>query len=286
MTEKSLPKLNTRAVLFVPICEGNHIAAAILEWIYIYSDLCERTRGVEPFEIYVESAMGNLCNPGPFAELGYEVDVDGNLETNLDNLRTLVSAQLSQPYDISDGEILEAINFLNTRRLAWIYDHSFCSDTKIEKLFNIPQLYSSFDKACVEWFTSKPQKMSSRTYLDRRREQKIITVQCSRARTVGQAATLTVEDWIETLEYFNGCCAFNPKHSYEVLEHFVPLSRGGGTTSFNCIPACAWCNAIKNDKPPTEITNDELLKAVPSIQQYLEKCKETWLRKREESNRK
>jgi hypothetical protein len=194
MTEKSLPKLNTRAVLFVPICEGNHIAAAILEWIYIYSDLCERTIGVvEPFEVYVESAMGNLCNPGPFAGLGYEVDVDGNLETDLDNLHSLVSAQLSQPYDISDSEILEAINFLNMSGLARIYDHSFCIDTKIEKLFNIPQLYSSFDKACLEWFTSKP---------------------------------------------------------------------------------------------PTEITNDELLKAVPSIQQYLEKCKETWLRKREESNRK
>ena len=205
-------------------------------------------------------------------------------QSEQERIRTLVSAQLSQPYDISDGEILEAINFLNTRRLAFIYDHSFHLDPKVEITFSIPQLYSYFDKACVELFTSKPQKASFRTYFDRRREQKIVTVQCSRARTVGQAATLTVEDWIETLEHFSGCCAFNPMHSYEVLEHFMPLSRGGSTTSFNCIPACAWCNAIKNDKPPSEITNNELLKAVPSIQQYLDKCKEKWLRKWEESN--
>ena len=79
--------------------------------------------------------------------------------------------------------------------------------------------------------------------------------------------------------YFNGRCAFSADHSYEVLEHFIPVNYGGGTTMFNCIPACQSCNAIKADRLPVDLHLTRLGEALPRIQEYLDRQREQWLRK-------
>ena len=38
--------------------------------------------------------------------------------------------------------------------------------------------------------------------------------------------------------------------SYEHLDHFIPLSKGGGHELTNLVPACANCNQVKNDRYP------------------------------------
>jgi len=60
--------------------------------------------------------------------------------------------------------------------------------------------------------------------------------QVVRARRMGRPATLSVKAWMATMAYFQGKCAYCQIHPYEVIEHFVPLKLGGGTTAYNCVP--------------------------------------------------
>lgn len=68
----------------------------------------------------------------------------------------------------------------------------------------------------------------------------------SRARKMGRPTTLTIEQWIETLAHFDLYCAYCRRLPYMAFEHFIPLTRGGGTTWDNCIPACCKCNGDKS----------------------------------------
>jgi hypothetical protein len=77
-------------------------------------------------------------------------------------------------------------------------------------------------------------------------EQKI-RGQNQRAKQAGARHDLTLEQWLETLEYFNHKCAYCGKRDYEFIEHYLPV-RVAGTTVSNCVPACARCNALKDSQ--------------------------------------
>jgi 5-methylcytosine-specific restriction endonuclease McrA len=74
-----------------------------------------------------------------------------------------------------------------------------------------------------------------------------------RAIKAGTPATLTVREWAEAISYFNNKCGYCNKKPYQVLEHYLPLSRLGGTTADNCIPACASCNSKKGSIHPNDL---------------------------------
>ncbi len=71
-----------------------------------------------------------------------------------------------------------------------------------------------------------------------------------RAKALNLPANLTAEQWKQTVDHFDNKCAYCLKKPYQVLEHFVPLSKQGGTTVSNCVPACKSCNIRKKDKHP------------------------------------
>jgi hypothetical protein len=71
--------------------------------------------------------------------------------------------------------------------------------------------------------------------------------QNQRAKQAGARHDLTLEQWLETLEYFNHKCAYCSWRDYEFIEHYLPVSVAG-TTVGNCVPACASCNALKDAK--------------------------------------
>lgn len=71
--------------------------------------------------------------------------------------------------------------------------------------------------------------------------------QNQRAKQAGARHDLTLEQWLETLEYFNYKCAYCGTRDYEFIEHYLPV-RVAGTTVSNCVPACANCNALKDAK--------------------------------------
>jgi hypothetical protein len=69
--------------------------------------------------------------------------------------------------------------------------------------------------------------------------------QNQRAKQAGTRHDLTLEQWQETLEYFDYKCAYCGEREYEVIEHYLPV-RIAGTTVSNCVPACLSCNALKD----------------------------------------
>lgn len=68
-----------------------------------------------------------------------------------------------------------------------------------------------------------------------RDEGKVVKSNLERAIASHRPATLTLQEWVATLCYFNWICAYCRERKYEVLEHFLPLKHeGGGTAADNC----------------------------------------------------
>lgn len=97
----------------------------------------------------------------------------------------------------------------------------------------------------------------------------LVDVNLYRARVAGLPFTLTQKQWQSTLKHFNHRCAYCGG-LYDALEHFLPVSRGGGTTYGNCIPTCASCNVCK-DHPKFILFNDreKAMKTLERILAYL-----------------
>jgi hypothetical protein len=68
--------------------------------------------------------------------------------------------------------------------------------------------------------------------------------QNQRAKKAGARHDLTMEQWLETIEYFDYKCAYCGGN-YEVIEHYLPIPKAGTTVS-NCVPACFSCNVMKD----------------------------------------
>ena len=62
-------------------------------------------------------------------------------------------------------------------------------------------------------------------------------------------STLTASQWQHAQSYFNHSCAYCGRKAKLEQDHFWPLSRGGGYTATNIIPACRSCNCSKNNRP-------------------------------------
>ena len=69
------------------------------------------------------------------------------------------------------------------------------------------------------------------------RELERVESQCFRAHTLRAEATLTLVEWLETLNYFHWCCAYCQSKPCQVMSHYIALPEGG-TTAENCVPAC------------------------------------------------
>lgn len=83
-------------------------------------------------------------------------------------------------------------------------------------------------------------------------EKETVTQQNRRAVREGVVADLTIEQWIATLESWGFKCAYCGGE-YQVMEHIIPVSQGGGTTVDNCVPACFSCNIRKLNMTPDEL---------------------------------
>lgn len=83
-----------------------------------------------------------------------------------------------------------------------------------------------------------------------------------RARKKSLPNDFTLEDWQYALDYFNGCCAICGRQAKDLFgertiaaDHFIPMSKGGGTVPENIIPLCHGidgCNSKKHAKDPAQ----------------------------------
>src|SRR6266487_2747919 len=96
-----------------------------------------------------------------------------------------------------------------------------------------------------------------------------VAFQRSRANLFETPCTLTLKEWWITLEYFEWHCAYCLENKYFVIEHFIPLQLGGGTTAENCVPACYKCNITKNNFHPDNVAHKFLPGAIERVKDYL-----------------
>lgn len=74
-----------------------------------------------------------------------------------------------------------------------------------------------------------------------------------RARNLPVENTLTWQEWASILEASNGCCAYCERDigvDCLILEHRIPLSKGGANSAGNVTPACPRCNSLKSTDEP------------------------------------
>lgn len=100
-----------------------------------------------------------------------------------------------------------------------------------------PEKYRERDR--VRWADNKSnrrlkQRVWGQRYLARRR---------------ALPATLTHAEWQEILEHYQNRCAYCGRDSdILVQEHVIPVSKGGGFTKDNIVPACSCCNLRKGNR--------------------------------------
>lgn len=71
-----------------------------------------------------------------------------------------------------------------------------------------------------------------------------------RARKQEIPVTLTIAEWRAIRAAYKERCAYCGRKTKLTQDHVLPLSKGGGTTAFNIVPACGHCNSSKRDRLP------------------------------------
>lgn len=102
----------TKAIMYMPICDNNPIAATILDYLYSFSEFNERVYYHESFQGYVESTYDCFVNPDTYAEYGYSVDGGGNLQLTLKELREAILPMFLRPCKLTDQMIGTALQLL------------------------------------------------------------------------------------------------------------------------------------------------------------------------------
>lgn len=101
-----------------------------------------------------------------------------------------------------------------------------------------------------------------------------LRLHAARARERGRLATLTEAQWTRTVRAFGGHCAYcGAKPRVVVIEHVVPLARGGHHTRWNVLPSCGECNIEKGARTLLQWHPDDgfWLQFLPRVARALEK---------------
>jgi 5-methylcytosine-specific restriction endonuclease McrA len=99
-----------------------------------------------------------------------------------------------------------------------------------------------------------------------------------RAQDAGLPATLTIGQWLKTLDHFQWQCVYcqaQAVEGYIGLDHYLPLCLGGGSTSDNCVPCCQECGRKKGAKHPRAVQDLFSKEVLDGIEAYLASRKET-----------
>lgn len=94
----------------------------------------------------------------------------------------------------------------------------------------------------------------------------------SRAKKLGLPCCLRLAEWIVNRKHFNDLCAYCQQSPYEVLDHFIPITLGGGTVANNVVPACNACNGRKLCTHPDRITKIPRVD-IERVREYLSSLK-------------
>lgn len=248
---------------FLTLCDNNHCAAFLLDQFYAYIEtrFMWASQGMhydsDDYSTTIQQLVNNLF--GLFTE-----------EQVIDALNLLINKKYIAliEYTQETGYCTLAINMHEIDKDSDVYSNEQSAlrekhETHL-KAENPTPVYSS---PVSQQYYELPLEQKHKTEMGR------ILYQNKRAEKLELPATLTLEQWISTLDHFERRCAYC-KGDYRVLEHYIPLVHGKGTTQANCVPACNKCNSIKGTYHPLampEKAQEKMGEALQSIQQYLVK---------------
>src|SRR5258708_32831907 len=80
---------------------------------------------------------------------------------------------------------------------------------------NCPQCHT-------DYFSRQAKRLCDKCRMkDNQAEKRVVERHLRKARKSNREANLTIEQWLTTLQYFEGKCAYCQKQPYEVLEHYI-----------------------------------------------------------------
>lgn len=139
-------------------------------------------------------------------------------------------------------------------------------------------------KISREWASSDRGKATNAAWLeknpDKRREISRSYGERRRAMEAGLPNTLRVSDWQYALEYFGNGCAYCARMDGTMTQdHFIPVTRGGGYTPDNIVPACLSCNSRKNRSMPKDWCTKEQVAVVEEYFRHINSIdnREDWI---------
>lgn len=163
-------------------------------------------------------------------------------------------------------DLLDILNGTDWKAVLYDYDAPLSQCDACDKMY-VPRRYDLWTGR----FSLCPDCKHKRGWDTR----KVIDVQVrnfqaalDRAKQKNLPATITFSDWLKTLQYFNWKCAYCQQNPYQVLDHFIPICLGGGSTRSNCVPICRQCDKHKRFWHPKEITGISR-ETINCIQEYL-----------------
>lgn len=96
-------------------------------------------------------------------------------------------------------------------------------------------------------------KEYNKQYVQSHKDYFVQAVHKRNARIQQLPATLTQQEWEEAKAEFNYKCAYCGQPTDRLTQdHVIPVSKGGGYTKINIIPACKSCNSSKHTTPLLE----------------------------------
>lgn len=101
-------------------------------------------------------------------------------------------------------------------------------------------------------YAQDPQKdiQTSKAWFDNHPGAHTIYARQRRQLQAGLPNTLTSEEWANIVASYRYRCVYCQKQCKMTLDHIIPVSKGGGTTAHNIVPACKSCNSKKHTGPP------------------------------------
>lgn len=232
-----------------------------------------------PVPTTLEACDGNWC-AATLLDYFYK-NVSLNAPTGIDSQNTVVSLDDLGTVILnrfSRDNIYRAIWFLERRKYIWtvIHLYGWWESRLVKKNLIRECICYRITDAGIELFRDLRAKTQQQHEISLARKYKTESARVmyhnKRAEEFGSPATLTLTQWIQTLEHFDWKCAYC-QGKYTVLEHYVPLGYEEGTVWTNCVPACHSCNSAKGPYHPKAFPSKMMKKwgrIFLNIEQYLE----------------
>jgi len=104
-------------------------------------------------------------------------------------------------------------------------------------------------ETCKKYVDANPEKEKERyrKYQKENKDKVNLNTQTYQAKKRLLPSTLTSKQWKETKTYFNNKCCYCGQELPLQMEHFIPVTKGGGYIKENIISSCSHCNYSKHN---------------------------------------